>query len=187
MGRLRTGANATLPPGLLARQRPSGTHYFLSRPKDGKREEVPLGKVLEHALAEYRSLVPGADWPAWDQAAVARELFARARKGARQRRLEFAIELQHVEELLAQADGRCMLTGIPFDMRRPAGARKRLWAPSVDRIESAHGYVLGNVRLVAIAVNIAMSDFGEEFLIRIANALSRRQHDKRAALRKSAE
>ena len=71
------------------------------------------------------------------------------------------------------------------DREKPQGARKRMWAPSVDRINSAHGYVAGNMRLVAIAVNIAMSDFGEEFLLRIAEAIVRRRRVAARNLRKS--
>lgn len=173
MGRTRSPATAHLPPGLLMRRRGSTVHYYLSRPNGDRREEVPLGNLLDQALAEYQTLRPVQQQPITE--ATARELFVRCRKGARQRGLEFGLALEDVQTLLAASGGCCAVTGIPFDLTRPAGQRKRLWAPSVDRIESGAGYVSGNVRVVAIAVNIAMSDFGEEFLLRIAHALIRKR------------
>lgn len=174
-----------LPPGMIARQRDSGTYYYLSRPTAGRREEIALGTLLHEALAEYKALQPASTRPLDDVGATARELHRRAKKGARQRGLEFQLTVDETERMLVDSGGRCAVTGILFDLLKPEGARKRLWAPSIDRIESAHGYVPGNVRVVAIAVNIAMSDFGEEFLLRIAHAIVRRNRASRQELRKS--
>lgn len=175
MGRLRQPETMDLPPGMQARRRASGTYYYLSRRVGPKREEIPLGKLLEQALLEYAAQHPQRAQPLVDVPAAARDLLRRARKGAKQRGLEFRLELAEIEQLLARCDGRCSITGIPFDLRKPEGARKRLWAPSLDRISSGGGYVPGNVRIVAVGVNIAMSDFGEEFLLRIAHALLRQR------------
>jgi hypothetical protein len=59
------------------------------------------------------------------------------------------------------------------------GGRRRKgrepFRPSIDRIDSSVGYVVGNCRVVLVAVNIAMSTWGEGLFLRIARAAVERQ------------
>lgn len=73
--------------------------------------------------------------------------------------------------LLARAAGHCELTGIKFSSKRIAGALKRPWAPSLDRMDRAKGYEAANCRIVCVAVNLALNEFGEGVLRRIARHL----------------
>ena len=52
--------------------------------------------------------------------------------------------------------GRCQLTGLAFG--------KGPFAPTLDRIEPAKGYVPHNVRVVCRLVNAALGDWGEATL-----------------------
>jgi hypothetical protein len=54
--------------------------------------------------------------------------------------------------------GRCEITGIPF--RR--GDDEKAYSPSLDRIRAGGLYSAANCRLVLLAVNVAMSDWGED-------------------------
>lgn len=106
-----------------------------------------------------------------------RGLLRNATKNGRTRGLAVEIDLDHMRELSDRARGRCELSGIKFEygcapeLRGRAGRRRRLWAPSLDRIDSGLGYVVGNVRLVCFAVNAARQEFGDEVLLKIAHAL----------------
>ena len=75
--------------------------------------------------------------------------------------------------LWRRADGKCEVTGIPFSLVRTGGrsVTARPWIPSVDRISCAVGYEQNNCRIVCHAVNMAMNQWGEKFLMRIAKAL----------------
>ncbi len=55
-------------------------------------------------------------------------------------------------------------------VHKKPGWRRAPWAPSVDRIDSSKGYVPGNVRLVCVAANLAMNEWGEDVLARVARA-----------------
>lgn len=109
-----------------------------------------------------------------------KDLIVNARKNAKARALEITITLDDIKVLAELSQGRCMLTGIPFehgadeDLRQSPTRRKRVWAPSIDRIDSSKGYVPGNVRLVCMAVNVALQEFGDTVLLRIAKALVER-------------
>jgi hypothetical protein len=74
-----------------------------------------------------------------------------------------------------RAGGRCELTGLLFKLTVMKGRSKRPWAPSVDRIDCTKGYTAENCRLVCTAVNLAMNEWGEDTLRRIAKALTRKQ------------
>lgn len=68
--------------------------------------------------------------------------------------------------------GKCALTGIPFNLESPEGATLRPWAPSLDRIDSSKGYTAKNCRLVCVAVNFALNQWGEAVFRKIATAIA---------------
>lgn len=89
----------------------------------------------------------------------------RCRQTAKKKGLEFDLD-QHREELAGRiAVGRCELTGIPLRMQGPDILnQRRPDALSIDRIDSSKGYTIGNVRIVCLAINLALGNWGEEGL-----------------------
>ena len=71
-------------------------------------------------------------------------------------------------DLWTRCNGRCEVTGIEFDFTRLAGQKLRPFAPSIDRIDNHKGYTAENSRVVCIAVNLAMNQWGEHVLRKIA-------------------
>ena len=68
-------------------------------------------------------------------------------------------------------DGRCAISGLPFSLTRFEGVlAKHPFAPSLDRISSRGSYTADNVRLVCIAVNFGMGQWGEELYLTFARA-----------------
>lgn len=95
-----------------------------------------------------------------------------ARKRAKDKGI--ACELSEAEALLLwrRCKGRCELTGIPFDLGRLDGCVRRPFAPSIDRVNASGPYTKTNIRVVCTAVNLAMNQWGDEVLYRIARGLS---------------
>lgn len=86
------------------------------------------------------------------------------------------VECMTFDDVLALWDrsaGACEVSGIRFSLERDGG-RKRRWAPSIDRIDNTRGYTRDNCRLVCVAVNLALNEFGEEALTLIARGVVRR-------------
>jgi hypothetical protein len=83
---------------------------------------------------------------------------ARAKKFGRElmTRAEF-------DAMWERAGAKCELTGVAFRIR-PADCVDRMWpwGASLDRIDNSKGYAYGNSRLVCIAMNMALQDFGED-------------------------
>ncbi len=68
--------------------------------------------------------------------------------------------------------GVCALTGIPFDVSYGSSDRAARWnSPSIDRIDSAKGYIEGNVRWVLWCINTMKGRADDATIIMVAKAL----------------
>jgi hypothetical protein len=85
-------------------------------------------------------------------------------KKAKYRDPQCDITLNYLLELY-RATPCCALTHLPFDL-----TQKRTTI-SIDRIDSARGYVVGNVRLVRLHVNLALNEWGLDALLEMATEL----------------
>lgn len=133
---------------------------------------------LEEICQRHIQAKASAEWAATCEAMLAeknswlnkthRSILYRTRK----RKRAACLTLQELKWLLERTDGKCRLTGIPFSWERPPGSNK---APpfimSVDRIDSTKDYQVWNCRIVCLAVNLAMRDWGEAVLARIGKAM----------------
>lgn len=108
------------------------------------------------------------------------ELFRTARKNAGVRNIPFTLTRNEFDALLVRAEGCCMISGIPFEFIYNGTASRRPYAPSLDRIDSAKGYTVANVRLVCVAVNLAMNQWGLDVLIRVARNIVEREAELKA-------
>lgn len=88
---------------------------------------------------------------------------------------EFTITFPQFKAKVMQSEGRSALTGIYFSDEKPAWAKAAPFSISVDRIDSNIGYTFDNVRLVCLAVNLAMREWGDGVLEKIGKAFLLKQ------------
>lgn len=149
-----------------------GNEVVYFRRGQGARHRLPKLKHLLFKRA-YAAALSGEPIPhvrAPGGAARQRALVRRALRAARidargraiQKGLPFALPYEWVAETAERQKYRCSLTGIPFLAEPPGPSAKHLFAPSLDRILPADGYVTGNVRLVVFAINVMLADWGIE-------------------------
>lgn len=86
----------------------------------------------------------------------------------------FDLTEDFLSELLAPMV--CSVTDIPLSYEWDGEGRTNPWGPSVDRIDSAGGYTMDNVRLVCWAYNLAKSDWTDETVLRLALALAEKMN-----------
>lgn len=77
--------------------------------------------------------------------------------------------------------GICEVSGIRFELSKPAGLRFHAWAPSIDRVDSSKGYTQSNCRAVVWIYNMAKSEWGDDVVETLALAISSRLALTRAA------
>lgn len=100
---------------------------------------------------------------------------ADTRKRARNKGLKFALSAAWILKRLARIGYSCELSGIAFSARRPRESHKRPWMPSLDRIDCTKGYTEDNVRIVCVAVNTLLQDWGDSVFHDLIKASRERQ------------
>lgn len=91
--------------------------------------------------------------------------------GAKTRKKDaVSITIAWIEEKLIQ--GACELTGLPFDFNSTTKTQYNPYAPSLDRIDSSiDEYSPDNTRVVLVAVNSALNQYGEQTMLPILKAM----------------
>jgi hypothetical protein len=112
---------------------------------------------------------------------LATALLYGARARARKRRLTFSLTAHDIERMWVANKGRCAVSGIPFNEKRFEKALvKHPFHPSLDRIRPQGGYTPANTRLVCVAANFGMNEWGLDVLAEIAEGVIETRR-KRAA------
>lgn len=111
-------------------------------------------------------------------------LYHASKRNAKVRNFEWSLTRADFDTLVDASNMRCSVTGIPFDLS-PVGedSLRRPFYPSLDRIDSKLGYTIGNCRMVCVAANIAMQQWGEEVLRRLAIGFFQHQNLSRGIQR----
>lgn len=102
------------------------------------------------------------------------KLLNRAQKRAKKHHLEFNLTRKYLDQLWEENEGRCALTDLPFKESKERKDERRPFIPSLDRIDCNKGYTKGNVRLVCVAVNMALFTWGEGVFDEIVQARQRK-------------
>lgn len=104
-----------------------------------------------------------------------RRLYVRARGRAQKAGEAFTLSEVEMQALVVAANGACAVSGIPFSYQKEPGWFRAPYAPSLDRVSSQSGYTFENCRLVCVAVNWALSDWGVGVLLHVAKNIVARQ------------
>jgi len=115
-----------------------------------------------------------------DRAKCLRECERRASANAKNKRREYDLPEGYAETLWNNQHGHCAVTNLRFHLERFNDAFvKYPYGPSIDRIDSKLGYAPGNVRLVCVAVNFGLGQWGDEMFLALAKAAAEFDRHKR--------
>jgi hypothetical protein len=119
--------------------------------------------------------------PGWSPAleAALGLTFKSRRSNAKSRSIEFSIGWPEVLALASAARWRCAVTRIPFSLEKTDGRRRAPFCPSIDRIKCGAGYVSGNVRVVCLATNFAMNEWGDAVMQKLAEGWLKAEFQRR--------
>lgn len=150
-----------------------GRYYYL-RKVDGKISWIKLTTDFETSYAQYKSLLHAdgkelgeVPFSEKEFQAYCARMVRTAKFRAAQKSLPFEISLDWMLAECEKQGNRCALTGIPFRMSRTE-ARNRPFAPSIDRISSFEGYTTANSRVICLAVNLALNQWGDATFAEVA-------------------
>jgi hypothetical protein len=101
------------------------------------------------------------------------QIFRAAKSRAKALGVTFELDLDDVLRRVLE-NGRCEVTGVPFDMSPGSATKRGALAPSLDQIQPRGGYTPGNTQIVCWAYNLMRSNFDQPELERFIKALKRR-------------
>lgn len=107
-----------------------------------------------------------------DLTRIAAHMHRRAKGNAKARGIEYHLTVEDVENLLRVSGYQCAVSGKALTLWQDAISAKGPWGPSIDRIDSSQPYIAGNVRIVCVAANVAMNQWGEDVLVELAFAVA---------------
>ncbi len=105
----------------------------------------------------------------WETENPAQKLLKQCRKSAKDRGHECTITAKMIEAMLEPR--ACSITGFPLTWEHDGDSVRNPWAPSIDRLDNAIGYVPGNVRVVCWAFNQMRADWPDEVVSTLADAV----------------
>jgi hypothetical protein len=124
----------------------------------GQEDEV-AASLLMRGMANScklcaRGVARGVNSPGWRGCgAVTGTAYRNFVAQAERRGIEWKLTIEFVAKMYDDQGGKCAMTGDPLYFFR--GEKHGRGNASIDRIDSAHGYVPGNVHLVTKQVNFA--------------------------------
>lgn len=121
------------------------------------RHRVENRERVKEVTAKYR------------QGQAAKYQFKMLRNRAAKQNRAFDLTEDFIGELLAPMV--CAVTGLELSYNWDGNGRTNPWAPSIDRIDSAGGYPMDNVRVVCWAYNTAKSDWADDVVVALARAI----------------
>lgn len=152
------GKNFDKPLNEYNRSKKLGRGFFCSRSCSGRKFH---GHLTPHAGKFNDNLLKGRP----DLSPFQSEL-TRARKRADDYGVDCTITVQDLEETWNAQYGVCAYSGFPLFKKR-SGSNDPRYAASLDRIDSALGYVKGNIQFVSIAMNCAKGEMSHSMMIEL--------------------
>lgn len=96
---------------------------------------------------------------------------------SRAKKFDYAFNLELADIQNGLRRGHCQRTNIAFDFTPPVNSKTNPFAPSIDRINAAQGYVKGNVQFVCNMFNMGKSDHSELDFIAMCVAVAELHKD----------
>lgn len=158
-------------------------HYQANKERADRlqRERLARPAVAKHA-SEYKSAYYAKNkeqWKKYRETQKKKEntepwhragrLMVWVRARAAKNGMDFDLDREWVEKKLSV--GVCEITGIKFELGRTDSGRFNPWGPSIDRINSSHGYTKDNCRMVVWIYNMAKAEWDDEIVLEMAKAL----------------
>lgn len=99
---------------------------------------------------------------------VHKVLFKKYKNSSRVRNLEFSINEDIILDLLNMQNYKCYYSGLDFNLSDVNGS------PTIDRIDSSKGYIVGNIVIARNDVNKMKSNYSFEHFKMLVNSVSKK-------------
>jgi len=138
--------------------------WYCSRSCFGKDNVKSLGKYL--VTGNVDNLIIKRK----DDLSPFRPFLRRAKARSVKKSEEFNLNLQYLKKVWEDQRGVCSLTGKTMSLKESKAWNP--WKPSLDRIDSSLGYVVGNIRYICCMGNLAKNRWTDDELVEFCRLVS---------------
>lgn len=121
-----------------------------------------LRVVSQRKLNKAISNEYGRTWRAHNRGSLLTSL---AKRRSKVKNIPFSLDATNIQKIIDK--GVCQLTGIPFNLT----AGKTWDSPSLDQISPGKGYTVENTRVIILAANVMMNNWGHNKILEVADAI----------------
>lgn len=112
-------------------------------------------------------------WTGYEE--ISGDFWNNIRRGAngskKRRKIEFEVTIKQMWELFLKQERKCVLSGVLLSF--PSRQNDHTGTASLDRIDSAVGYVLGNVQWVHKDINKMKNSFNQDYFLGMCRRVAR--------------
>ena len=148
--------------------------YFPNKGKERYHNEKSINpNYNKNRYSKYKEqyLKYRKDWKLTEYGRIY-DIFSAAKSRSLKKKIPFDLTFEDVIKMYHEQDNKCALTGLALitNEQREEGIHYYPFAPSIDKIDPSKGYVLGNIRIVAVITNLALNGFGDRIFDQMCRA-----------------
>lgn len=150
--------------------------YWLAEHKCGRiysfrNSQIKTQNYCKGCIDKYNESNFGSNHKSWKGIGeLSSDLFTTIKLNARDRNLEFNLDIDFLWNLFIEQDKKCKLSGIEIYLNGKCDDKKYKTA-TLDRIDSKIGYIKGNVQWLHRDINKLKNNFPEDYLIKLCGKI----------------
>lgn len=138
-------------------------------------ESLLMSDVTKHCNCSPRLI--GNKNPRWEgYGEISPTHFSTIKKSARDRGIEFDIDIKYIWKLFLKQSGKCSLSG--RNLKFETHSRSYDGSASLDRIDSSKGYVKGNLQWLHKEINIMKRHHSDKHFIEMCDTITQYNRNK---------
>lgn len=163
--------------------------YWLSEHECGRIYEFRTSQIKNQSfckgcIKEYHKENKGFNHKSWKGCGeLSSDLYTTIKLNARDRNLDFDLEINYLWDLFLNQNKKCSLSGLDIQLNEKCEDKKFKTA-TLDRIDSSIGYIKGNVQWLHRDVNKMKNNFPENYLIKLCELISNKNRNNEFEIEK---
>lgn len=145
--------------------------HICGRVYEFRTSQIKTQSFCKGCVDIYHSKNRGFNHKSWKGfGELSSDLYTTIKLNARDRKLDFDLEIEYLWDLFIKQDRKCALSGLDIHLNETCGDKKFKTA-TLDRIDSSIGYLKGNVQWLHRDINKMKSNFPENYLIKLCELI----------------
>ncbi len=141
--------------------------HICGRIHEFRTTQIRSQKYCKECIVDYYKKNKGSNHKSWKGfGELSSDLFTTIKLNARDRSLDFNLDMEYLWNLFLYQNRKCVLSGLDIQLNEKCNEKKFKTA-TLDRIDSKFGYIKGNVQWLHRDINKMKNNFPEEYFLKM--------------------